>query len=470
MMMSIVSTLPSSNLPALLVCDDDQLIHLTIKHALKGKYLIHSAYHGDEARALLKSNRVAAILLDVQMRTPKEGLELIPTLKELEPDAPIMMISGKTDFETVREAMRLGAVDYIPKDFSPVDLEHGLSRVLERRRLLAQRETLTREVARAQSQHVMIGRSAALAQVRDLIERVRSSQASVVITGETGTGKEVVARQLRGVLPDGTPAPFVAVDSSTIQSTMAESLLFGHEKGAFTGALNATRGIFEEANGGTVYFDEIANMPLEIQAKLLRVLQEREITRLGSTKPIQLSFRVVAATNRDLETMARDGLFKPDLFQRLNVIPITLPSLRERKEDIAELALHFAAKECPGREVTFSEEAITVLQAYDWPGNIRELGNVVAYVMAFAGVEGSRDALEIDVTDLPPKFRDNPKPVAGASATFYERVAQVENQILTEAYSRAQGNVSRLSQELGMDRSHLYSKLKEHGLHQARKK
>lgn len=466
--------------PQVLVCDDDTSFHLAVKNALKPRYGCRSAYHGDEALAILRNHPVDAVILDVQMRSPDEGLKFIPKLLEADPELAIVMSSGLTDFITVRDAMRLGAADYVPKNFDPAELVITLTKVLERRSLLKKREQQNFEAVSNQRQHVLVGKGQALQKLRKTIDKIRDSSVNVVITGETGTGKEVVARQLRPTLSDGSLAPFVAVDSSTIQSSTAESILFGHEKGAFTGADRATKGIFEESDGGIVYFDEIANMPLEIQAKLLRVLQEKEITRLGSSKLIQLEFRVVCATNRNLENMSREGRFKDDLLQRLNVVPIDLPPLRDRREDIPDLVRHFVSRHT-GREgaLTFTDDALALMTSYAWPGNIRELSNLVAYLTAMA------DSPEIDVADLPPKFRDaaarsasgsSAEPsqsgvasaAADASGTFYERVARFEKEILGEAYQKAATNVSRMALNLGMDRSHLYVKLREYRIHATR--
>ncbi len=456
-------------LPQLLICDDDSLFHLAVKHALKGQFDCKSSYNGDEAITILRNEAVDVVLLDVQMRTPDEGLRYLPKIKAAEPDAAIVMSSGATAFDIVREAMRLGASDYVPKDFDPNDLMHTLANVLETRSLKRRREQQNFEALSTQRKHLLLGESPAIQHLRKTIERIKLSPANVLIQGETGTGKEVVARLLRKTLSDGALEPFVAVDSSTIQSSTAESHLFGHEKGAFTGAERSTKGIFEEANGGIVYFDEVANMPPDIQAKLLRVLQEKEITRLGSCKTLQLDFRVICATNKNLDELAQKGLFKDDLLQRINVIPIELPPLRERKEDIPLLLQHFVQKN--RAEIEFTEEAIALLQAYSWPGNVRELGNVVAYTLAMCA------SPEIDISDLPPKIREASKnsnktqPTSGQTQgeSFYDRVASFERQILAEGYEQNEGNISRLALALGMDRSHLYTKLKEHGLHPRKK-
>ena len=452
-------------LPLILICDDDLTFHLAVKHATKGKYDCRSAHNGDEALTIIQKYPIDLVLLDVQMRTKDEGLRYIPLLKDADEDLSIIMISGLTDFATVREAMRLGACDYVPKDFDPNELLHTVAKVLERSSLLKRNQQHSFEVQTVQRQHTLIGNSKHIQALRKTIERIRTSNANVVITGETGTGKEVVARQLRGTLPDGSLAPFVAVDSATIQSSTAESLLFGHEKGSFTGADKTTKGIFEEANEGIVYFDEIANMPLGIQAKLLRVLQEKEVVRLGSSKTIQLEFRVVCASNKNLDEMVLDGLFKDDLLQRLNVLPLSLTPLKDRTEDIPDLIQHLLVRHAGTNPLCFTNAAMDVLKRYSWPGNIRELGNVVAYVVAMT--EGT----EVDVVDLPPKIRDaarNPSSENGTDRTFYKRVEEFEKDILTDEYSRAGGNISRLALSLGMDRSHLYSKLRQYSLHSGR--
>jgi DNA-binding NtrC family response regulator len=463
-----------SQLPQLLICDDDTLFHMSFKQALKSKFEIKTAYNGDEALAIVKTHNIDVILLDIHLRSPDEGLRFIPKLLAVDPEVSIVMNSSSTDFLTVREAMKLGAVDYVAKDFASEELFHTLNQVLERRRILKRQEQQNYEAVHAQRQHLLVGASRSISTLRNHLEKIRNSPANVLIAGETGTGKEVIARQLRKSLPTGELEPFIAVDSATIQSSMAESILFGHEKGAFTGADRISKGIFEEAHGGVVYFDEISNMPLSIQAKLLRVLQEKEVTRLGSSKVIKLDFRVICATNKDLEKMAQEGTFKDDLLQRLNVIPILLPPLRERVEDIPALVEHFISRQSFRTDsIHFSKDCFEALKAYSWPGNIRELGNLISYLLTM--VENS----EIEVADLPPKFRDairaaasQPLPQALKAPeyqSFYQQVSEFESTMLKREYDRFQGNVSQLALALGMDRSHLYTKLKEYGIHQSRK-
>ncbi len=463
-----------NTLPKVLICDDDQTIHLAIKSVLGKEYDIKSAYNGDEAVAILKKNYVDLVLLDMEMRNDREGLETIPKLLEIQNDVLIIFFSGKTGFECVRSAMKAGAYDYVPKDSGPDELRHVLSKALEHRNLKAKNKKTQHELKTNSKQHVLIGKSAAIEKIRKQVERARQSPAPVVIYGETGTGKEVIARLLRKTHADGCLEPFVAVDSSTIQSSVSESVLFGYEKGAFTGAEKATRGLFEEANEGCVYFDELANMPIEIQNKLLRVIQEKEVLRIGSAKPIALDFRVICATNQDLEQLAKHGKFKDDLYQRLNVLQINIPPLRERQEDIPLLLEHYASTLANGLPIIkFLPETLEVIQKYPFPGNVRELVNLILYLYSMS------EETEISPLDLPPKFRGSASSVPSSESAsfadhqteknFYKRIEHFEKAILEQEYKRLEGNVSKIAAELGMDRSYLHGKLKNYGIHTARK-
>ena len=461
------------SLPKVLICDDDKNMHLALKSALAKEYDIKSAYHGDEVKAILKSNYVDIVLLDMEMRTPQEGIETIPKILEIQPDAVIIFFSGNTGFEFVRNAMKLGAYDYIPKGSGPDELRHVFSKALEHRKLKAQKQQSQHEIKTVSKNHVMIGKSPLIEKIKKQIERARLSNAPVVIYGETGTGKEVVARLLRKAATDGTMEPFVAVDSGTFQSSVSESVLFGYEKGAFTGAEKTTRGLFEEANEGVIYFDELANMPIEIQNKLLRVIQEKEVLRIGSSRPISLDFRVISATNQNLDKLVEQGKFKDDLFQRMNVLQIQIPPLRERTEDIPLLLEHYASTMSNGLpRINFLPETIEVIKKYPFPGNVRELVNLVQFLYSMC------EETEISPLDLPPKFQAKSASSqttgdlqvnASAEKNFYKRVEQFEKGFLDQEYKRLDGNISRMSAELGMDRSYLHSKLKNYGIHAIRK-
>ncbi len=458
------------NTPAhILICDDNPVYHQYLQRSLSPSFKVTATRDGDEALKALKEQSIDLMLLDIQLRSPTEGIQYIPKFLAADPDLTIVMISATTDFRTFRDAMRLGAVDYIAKDFDADEIQHTLKKALERRGLLKKTQQQNFETLTHQRQNLLLGNSKAMQDLRRRIEKVRESTTHVIIHGETGTGKELVARQLRKTLTHDTIEPFVAIDSSTIQSTMAESILFGHEKGAFTGADRTTKGIFEEAHQGIVYFDELANMPLEIQAKLLRVIQEKEVKRLGSSRTIKLDFRVICATNRDLEKMATEGQFKEDLYQRLNVIPIQIPPLRERTEDIPLLVDHFLKRQShPSQPLQMSDEALEALMAYPWPGNVRELENTIAYIATLF------DGEKIEVADLPPKLRESIRKKAkdklahilesDCSKPFYQRVEEFERDLLTRELTQHQGSLSKLAVSLGMDRSHLYTKMKEFGI------
>ena len=465
----------------ILIVDDDQGVHVALKHSLKSQFDCLSAYNTEEAKTVLASNGPFDLaLLDLNMRYEEEGLKFLPQLKELEPDMDVIVASSNTKKDLVRQAIQAGASAWLVKDFSADQLLVTIEAVFQRRELLKEREHHRLARDRSLLKAPLIGKSPPMRNLAATIEKVRRSRANVLITGETGTGKELVARHIGS--PDGKP--FVAVDSSTITSSMAESLLFGHEKGAFTGAHATTKGLFEEADGGAIYFDEIGNMPLEIQSKLLRVIQEKEINRIGSRKTIFLDFRVISATNRDLDTMAKEGAFKYDLLQRINVIPIHVPPLRDRKEDIPVLVGHFLGSHATeGGPTVFSEQALAALTQYDWPGNVRELSNVVAYLCAM--VVG-RDSVEVE--DLPPKilagFKSSapmalPKAsdldamarsvadafVPGDEIDFYALMGTLEGKVLANLYERFKGNITQLGKAIKVSRSHLYSKLYAHGIH-----
>ncbi len=447
----------------ILVCDDDELVHQSVKLCLGKLYEVAHVFNGEEALQHVKTHAVDVLLLDVQMRTPDEGLRYLSQIKKADGDVIILMRSAMTDFGTVVEAMKLGATDYLPKDASPPELSIAIDRALEIRETQLRRHQQNSEVETYHNRHVMVGESKPVEALRQTLKKARNAHANTVITGEPGVGKEVVARLLRGVLPDGSLAPFVSVDSSTIQSTMAESLLFGHEKGAFTGADKTKKGLFEEADGGIIYFDEIGNMPLDIQAKLLRAVQEKEVSRLGSSRTIPLDFRVVCATNRNMDEMVAAKEFRFDLLSRLSVIPIPIPALRDRKSDIPLLVEHFLKKSAVGASYKVLPAAMDMLVRYSWPGNVRELSNVLTFCLTM--VEGDT----IDVADLPVRIQESQPVVASenpsGSGDFYDQVKEFEKAILTREFARAGHNIAQLSRNLKMDRSHLYAKLRNYGLH-----
>jgi two-component system nitrogen regulation response regulator NtrX len=456
----------STKQPTLLICDDDSLYAEALKKNLQGPFEVLVAKNGDETLDALKKENVQAVLLDIQMRTPQEGLDYLPKIRALDAELPIIMLTGHAELPHVRKAMQLGAWDFLSKNSEPIELRHTIEMALDKARIIRRSEQKSFELATLQKNQDLIGVSPAMARVRSVIERVRSAKGNVLISGETGTGKEVVARQLRKKLPSGELEPFIAIDSSTIQSSTAESILFGHQKGAFTGADQQRKGIFEEADGGIVYFDELANMSIEIQAKLLRVVQEKEVMRLGASKPISVDFRVVCATNKDLEKLVTQGQFKEDLLQRLNVLPIELPPLRSRTEDIEGLFVHFMTLHGAKAPKTIDKHLLAALKSYEWPGNVRELSNTASYAIAM-----SDRPEQVTLESLPPKllrgtqtFVRSPEEASSVEGTLSERLEAFERAVLKKELDAAQGNVAQAAVNLGIDRSNLHKKLKSYEL------
>lgn len=457
-------------LSSVLICNDD-LFHLNaIENKLENEFQVYCSKDTEDAKLILKNQFIDILLVNLKMQILEETLNFITCALKVAPKTPIVVLSNFIDdFQIVKRALQLGAVDCFSKNLTKLELHQKINFILKSRNLkVSLYNQATRPVIETpRHQHLMIGDSAIIQQLKLKIEKTKKSQATVMIRGETGTGKEVVAKLLRDSSRDGSLSPFVAVDSSTIQTSTAESILFGHEKGAFTGADRQTPGIFEQAHGGIVYFDEIANMPLDIQAKLLRVVQEKEVTRLGSSRTIRLKFRLICATNQNLEEKVKEGTFKYDLFQRLNVISIFINPLRERKEDIPLLIDHFIKMQASSHSLfTITSKAMEALKSYPWPGNVRELENLIAYLVTMS------DRTRIDYDDLPQKIREpqggkneNSAPnVELAGKSFYERVSEFERKLLKEEIARHGQNMTQMAYSLGMNRSHLYRKLKSLGL------
>jgi DNA-binding NtrC family response regulator len=378
----------------ILVIDDERSIRNTLKEILEfEKHQVTLAENGKQGLEVAQNGVFDLIFSDIKM-PEMDGIELLGNLTEQNIEAPIVMISGHGNIETAVECIKKGAFDFIVK---PIDLNRLLITVrnaLERNTLVAETKTLKKKVAK---RHQMIGASAAIEKVRMMIERVAPTDARVLITGDNGTGKEVVARLLYEQ-SNRTDGPFVEVNCAAIPSELIESELFGHEKGAFTSAIKQRIGKFEQADGGTIFLDEIGDMSLSAQTKVLRVLQESELTRVGSDKSIKVNVRVLAATNKNLKKEIEAGNFREDLYHRLNVIPIHVPSLDERKDDIPLLVKHFCELICSeqGRQTkSFDEEGIEMLKNRSWTGNIRELRNVVERLIILGGATITKEDIEM---------------------------------------------------------------------------
>jgi len=360
----------------LLIIDDEKSIRKTLREILEyEKYQVDEAVDGVEGLALIQKNGYDIILCDIKM--PKmDGLEVLEKVMELNIDTPVVMISGHGTIETAVEAVKKGAFDFIAK---PLDLNRLLVTIrnaMDKSKLVTETKVLKKKINKTFD---IIGESKAIVQIKEMIERVAPTDARVLITGSNGTGKELVARWLHEK-SNRTSAPLIEVNCAAIPSELIESELFGHEKGAFTSAVNQRKGKFEQAEGGTIFLDEIGDMSLSAQAKVLRALQENKISRVGGDKEIKVNVRIVAATNKDLQKEIVAGNFREDLYHRLSVILIHVPSLNERKEDIPLLAEHFLKLICEEHGIpqkAFSKEAIKELQKINWTGNIRELRNVV---------------------------------------------------------------------------------------------
>jgi len=439
-------------MPTLLIVDDEPGILRSLGDALGREGLeVDTAASLADARARLRDS-YDFVLLDVRL-PDGSGLDLVTEIRAANPDTAIVMMSGQATIDAAVQATRLGAWDFLEK---PVSLERLLV-LLRNAAANSELKAENRRLAKTGSAP-LIGRSAPIRQLLSEIERAGASTARVLIRGEHGSGKELVARALHAASPRRTQ-PFVAVNCSAIPDELVESELFGHEKGAFTGAAQARRGLFEEADRGTLFLDEIGDLSERAQAKLLRVLQEGELSRLGGHRAIRVDVRVIAATNRDLEQRARTGAFRDDLYFRLAVIPIVVPPLRERREDIPDLIEHFAramARESGGRPRTFSAAAVAMLAQHDYPGNVRELRNLVErlVIMSPGSAIGPADVRAVLPAAAEPQ---------AAARRLAEAVQDFERAQIEAALAAAGGNVTQAATRLGLERSHLYKKMRKLG-------
>ena len=445
----------------MLIVDDEQSIRrlcMTVGEALG--FTCMEANSGETALALLEEQPAHMILTDMVMPN-MSGLEFLEKVKKLLPRSEVAVMTGHGSIETAVQAMKLGAYDYISKPFSPLEeLRLFLRRMAEKVHLVEENQFLRERVDTESDLHGIVGSSAKIQDVLRMISRLKDTRTPVLITGESGTGKELVARAIhfRGSFAN---RPFVAVDCGSLVPTLIESELFGYENGAFTGALRSKTGLFQSASGGTIFLDEIGELPLEMQAKLLRVLQEKEIRPVGSTRRIPINVRVLAATNRDLEQAVAQGAFRRDLYFRLNVLSLKLPALRERRQDIPLLAGRFLDRVSrdAGRECTLSDAAMKALLAYDWPGNVRELENCLERACAL------NSGPEIQLTDLPSAMNGGNGHVMidpNGSAKIIP-MSELERQTILGTILQLNGDKLLAARLLGIGKTTLYRKLKEYG-------
>jgi two-component system nitrogen regulation response regulator NtrX len=449
----------------ILVVDDEPNIRKLLKGVLEDNgYVVSGAADAAEADAALVSGGIDLVLLDVQL-PDVDGLILLERWKKEEAVMPVIMMSGHGTIGTAVRATRLGALDFIEKPIQAERLLLSLANALELGRLQDENIRLRNEIDVTSE---IIGQSPGIDSLRRTIERAAATDSRVLITGENGTGKELVARALHAGSPRAR-RPFVKINCAAIPSELLESELFGHERGAFTGAVSRRRGKFELAQKGTLLLDEIGDMNPATQAKLLRVLEEKEITRIGGEQVIRLDVRIFASTNRDLDRLLAEGRFREDLFHRLQVIPVHVPPLRERRGDIALLADRFLALffRAGGMESrTLTAAAKDLLSRYDWPGNVRELKNLCERLVIMTE-GGSIDVKHVEPLIAGGRVRDNALlepsvPVAGLSLA--EQLLNYERRVVVAALERNRGNMAAAARELGLDRANLFRKMKRLGL------
>jgi DNA-binding NtrC family response regulator len=443
-----------------LIVDDEQSIRrlcMTVGQGLG--FLCTEAETAEAALESLESTPPDIVVTDLKLPS-LSGADLLRKVKEQLPRTEVAIMTGHGSIESAVEAMRLGAYDYIEKPFRVEKLRQLLQRMAEKVRLVTENQFLRERVNTETQLDGIVGTSAKIQDVMRMISRLKDTRTPVLITGESGTGKELVARAMhfRGPL---APMPFVAVDCGALVPTLMESELFGHEKGAFTGALKSKAGLFKSANGGTIFLDEIGELPLELQAKLLRVLQEKEVRPVGSNDKIPVDVRVIAATNRDLEASYRNGTFRKDLYFRLNVVTVHLPSLREHRTDIPQLVHCFLDRYAPDENIQVTPAAMKSFLQYEWPGNVRELENCIARAVALG------DHRNIDVADLPPAVAAEQEPNgsnADAASLSTTALADLERMTILRVFEQAGGDKALAGRMLGISRATLYRKLKQYNI------
>ncbi len=440
---------------SLLIVDDERKMAVVLQASFEEEgYSVEIAGSGEDALAKFRANPVPLVITDLKM-PDMSGIEVLEAIKKLSPETEVLLMTAYASAQTAVEAMKKGAFDYVIKPFSLDEIHKKAEYVFEKKALIMKNRELESQLRDRYSLDNMIGQSGVMQEVYRMIEKVAPNDATVLILGESGTGKELVARAIHNLSPR-RDNPFIAVNCAALPENLLESELFGYEKGAFTGADRRKLGHFETAGEGTIFLDEIGEITLATQVKLLRVLQSKQIMRLGGTEVIPLKARVVAATNRVLEDMIKEGTFREDLYYRINVFPISLPPLRRRSEDIPALVNHFLEKNKPGAGI--EKDALEKLRMYHWPGNVRELENVIERSLIMAGDR------PITIEDLPPYLRDEKTP-----PTLFEipdegiNLEDVEKKLIQRAIEKAGGNKSRAAKLLGITRRKLYSMMERFG-------
>jgi DNA-binding NtrC family response regulator len=463
-------TVAAAEIKRVLVADDELNMRRVLEAMLRREgYDVVTAANGTEALGGMSAN-IHTVITDLKM-PGLDGMGLLKRLSIDYPDVPVVMITAHGSVENAVEAVKLGAFDYLEKPFEQEQIRQVVAKAISTYAL--SRKDARPEEPSERGRFRLVGQSPAIRQIYAVVEKVANTPSTVLISGESGTGKELIARALHEN-SNRHAGPFIKINCAAIPKTLMESELFGYDKGAFTGAVGAKPGRFELAHGGTLFLDEIGEIPIEMQVKLLRVLQESEFERVGGIKTIKVDVRLVTATNRDLLEEIGAGNFREDLFYRLNVVPIQIPPLRERREDIPLLADHFISKfneRLKKQIVAISPEAVEQLVAYNWPGNIRELENLMERTVLFC--EGP----EIRVSDLPPEIvgvavpasaattEEGPRPAAGSlKEAVRAETERVERELIQRALDATGGNVTQAARKLKISRKSLQTKMKELGL------
>ena len=454
----------------ILVVDDEEIVLRSCLRILSGdEFQVETVQDGRQALQKVEENLYDVMILDIMMPNV-DGLEVLRRVKETHPNVDIIMVTGLAQIDTAVKAMKLGAFDYIAKPFEPDELKLVVQRALERRRLLQENLNLKTEVSSKYRFENIIGLSSQMQAVYRLIAQCAPTSSTILVTGESGTGKELIARAIHynSLRKD---KPFVPVDCNSLSENLLESELFGHVKGSFTGAIANKKGMFEVANSGTLFLDEIGNFSMATQAKLLRVLQEREYKPVGDTRTLTANFRLITATNKDLKVMVAAGTFRDDLYYRINIFPIHAPALRDRKEDIPALAYHFLKVFSTelGKKITdISEGGLSTLVNYGWPGNVRELENVMHRAAILTSDHIIRQAHLVNILDPSQPPADVTVPRTGdelkrAKKVMREKsVEEIEKQFVLEALKRNNWNVTKSAEDTGMQRPNFQALMKKY--------
>ncbi len=460
---------------SILVCDDEEIMRDVLETILSNAgYKVELAKTGEQAVDIYSQHPFDLVLMDVSM-PGMGGLTALEQLMKLDHEAVVLMVTAYATFDTAISAWEKGAAGVIRKPFQNEQIVALVAKGIKKRKKEEERQTLRHAMVRSVRREGFIGRSEVMENVFRLVDRVGPARSTVLITGESGTGKELVAKAIHEASPR-TDEPFVVVNCSNIPSELLESELFGHTKGAFTGAVAAKKGLFEVADGGSIFLDEIGDLRPETQVRLLRVIQEREFTPLGDTTPAKVDVRIIAATNVDLKEAVKNGTFREDLYYRLSVVPIELPALRDRREDILPLAQHFIRKysEENGREISenLSPRVLSLLESYYYPGNVRELENIIERAVVIAPTdEITVDCLRPEVSD-PELAMEMVRQTEGTSGdidisrgiNFYDEIKKFEIDLIRRALDQTGGHQSRAARLLGLNATTLNSKIKTHNI------